>query len=208
MRTASAEESLKFEVAQKIRASIYSGEFKPGQPLRELALAKELLVSQAVVREALTHLEPMGLIRRVPNKGTYVTNPSQEEMRDRLRMRILIEEIICLDASKLMTSEDFTEASALVDAIDSAAKAGEQTLHANTAFHRYLWLKSGSPVLNRTIEQVSAPLHAFYEISSQPKDATQQRAILSAMQSKDEAAIRKAVRTHLETIFPALSASI
>ena len=128
MRTATAEESLKFEVAQKIRASIYSGEFKPGQPLRELALAKELLVSQAVVREALTHLEPLGLIRRVPNKGTYVTNPSQEEMRDRLRMRTLIEEIICLDASKLMTAEEFTEASTLVDAIDGARGRSEDVV--------------------------------------------------------------------------------
>ena len=206
MRTATAEESLKFEVAQKIRASIYSGEFKPGQPLRELALAKELLVSQAVVREALTHLEPMGLIRRVPNKGTYVTNPSQEEMRDRFRMRILIEEIICLDASKLMTSEEFAEAYLLVDAIDNATSTGDTkaVIDADSSFHRYLWLKSGSPVLNRTIEQVNAPLVAFYTPSSQPQDSKNQRNILAAMESKNEAKNREAVRKHLENDFPTL----
>ena len=206
MRTASAEESLKFEVAQKIRASIYSGEFKPGQPLRELALAKELLVSQAVVREALTHLEPMGLIRRVPNKGTYVTNPTHDEMRDRLRMRSLIEEIICLDASKLMSTEEFAEAHALIDPIESAAQSGDSKsmLDADSAFHRYLWLKSGSPVLNRTIEQVNAPLVAFYTPSNQPQDSKELRNILAAMESKDETRIRAAVRQHLESVFPTL----
>ena len=208
MRTASAEESLKFEVAHKIRSSIFSGEFKRGQPLRELALAKELLVSQAVVREALTHLEPMGLVRRVPNKGSFVTDPTKEEMRDRLRMRILIEEIICLDASARMTGPDFDEAQALVNAIDEAVKSGETdaVLRADNAFHVYLWQKSGSPVLCRTIEHVSAPLYAFFGVAENGKSASGERAILVAMQSRDEAGIRQAVRNHLENSFPSLKA--
>lgn len=208
MRTATAEESLKFEVAHKIRSSIYSGEFKRGQPLRELALAKELLVSQAVVREALNHLEPMGLVRRVPNKGSFVTDPSKEEMRDRLRMRILIEEIICLDAAQRMTDAEFDEAAALVAAIETAVerKEKESILQADQAFHRYLWLKSGSPVLCRTIEDVSAPLSAFFGDAENVKNAADQSTILATMQSRVEADIRQAVRKHLENSFPALAA--
>lgn len=128
----------------------------------------------------------------------------QYEMSDRLRMRILIEEIICLDAAHLMTAEEFAEAYALVDAIDSATECGDSKamLGADNAFHRYLWLKSGSPVLNRTIEQVNAPLAAFYTLSNHPQDSKAQRNILAAMESKIETNIRVAVRENLETFFP------
>lgn len=66
--------SLKEQAAGAIRAAIFGGQFGPGDPLRELHLARDLKVSQPTVREALLELEAEGLVIRKANVGTEVTN--------------------------------------------------------------------------------------------------------------------------------------
>ena len=62
---------------QRLEA-IIAGHFLPGDPLRELDLARDLRVGRATVREALMRLESTGLVVRVPNKETRVTRLSQD----------------------------------------------------------------------------------------------------------------------------------
>src|ERR1700722_7274491 len=78
-------------VFDAIRDAIFAGSLKPGEPLRELHLAKELQVSQASVREGLVHLEISGLVVRIPNKETRVTKLSNREVRERLELRESLE---------------------------------------------------------------------------------------------------------------------
>ena len=60
--------SLRQQVQERVFEAILAGHFLPGDPLRELDLARDLRVSQATVREALLRLESTGLVVRVPNK--------------------------------------------------------------------------------------------------------------------------------------------
>lgn len=46
--------SLSDDVADAVRDAIFSGQYPPGSPLREMHLAKELGVSQKTVRDALS----------------------------------------------------------------------------------------------------------------------------------------------------------
>ena len=124
MRTPSSSDSLKFEIAQRISGSIFASELMPGQPLRELAVARERGVSQAVVREALSHLEQMGLVIRVPNKGSSVANPTPAEIRQRLQVRMAIEPMAMVNCSERMTGPDFEKAEALAIAIEDAVRNG------------------------------------------------------------------------------------
>ena len=120
MRTPSSSESLKFEIAQRICGSIFAGALTPGQALRELALAREMSVSQAVIREGLSHLEQMGLVTRIPNKGSSVAHPSFAEIRERLRLRVAVEQMAMINCSELMTEQDFEKAESLAMAIEHA----------------------------------------------------------------------------------------
>ena len=65
-------------------------ERRPGDPLRELHLARELGVSQATVREGLVQLERLGLVVRTPNIGTHVTKLSRQEIEERVELRKLL----------------------------------------------------------------------------------------------------------------------
>ncbi len=84
-------ESLSAQVAESIREAIFSGELKPGQVLRELGLAKNMNVSQATVREALSHLEHYGLVVRTPNRSTSVTSLSREDVQNRASIWLTLE---------------------------------------------------------------------------------------------------------------------
>ena len=55
-------ETRSYEIAEKLKKSIYSGHFAPGGTLRETQLASEYGSSRTVVREALRRLEAIGLV--------------------------------------------------------------------------------------------------------------------------------------------------
>ena len=57
------------EVARAVRQAIFEGDYRPGDPLPELHLAKKYGVSQSVIRESLTSLAHAGLVRRARRWG-------------------------------------------------------------------------------------------------------------------------------------------
>src|SRR5437667_8021944 len=103
------EGSLRVRVTDALRDAIVSGQFSPGDALREMQLARDLQVSQSTVREALLELEHTGLVVRVENRETTVTKLSTQEVRERLVLRVNLEELACTEAALRMTKENFGE---------------------------------------------------------------------------------------------------
>jgi GntR family transcriptional repressor for pyruvate dehydrogenase complex len=64
-------------VLERIQAMLRSGELAPGQPLpSQRQLAEDLQVSRASLREALSILGTLGLIRIEQGRGTFVAAPT------------------------------------------------------------------------------------------------------------------------------------
>jgi DNA-binding GntR family transcriptional regulator len=198
--------SLTAQVFETLRGAIFEGQFRPGDPLREQHLARELQVSQVVVREALLQLERLGLVVRVPNTSTSVTKLSKQEIQDRLAIRIRLEELAFIEASKRMTRENFDELNQRL-AVLSKAKARNayfETAEADLEFHRYIWEQSGNSLLPQTLEQITAPLFAFISIlrtsgleTLRDTVRSHERLVL-VLRSSNEERIRKEVRQHIE----------
>lgn len=151
-------ESLSAQVADSIREAIFNGELKPGQVLRELGLAKNMNVSQATVREALSHLEHYGLVVRTPNRSTSVTNLTIEEARHRAGVWLTLENQ-ALEKLGGETGEHLFELSAIVSAMGNGELAKEAR-----RFHTRIWLNTGNPVLVRVLDQLTTPLFAFCQV--------------------------------------------
>jgi DNA-binding GntR family transcriptional regulator len=75
------------QIAERIFAAIASGEYGPGERIREEALAEEFEVSRGPVREALRILEKDSVVRIVPNRGAHVTQLSAKEVSDIFEIR-------------------------------------------------------------------------------------------------------------------------
>src|ERR1700686_5245113 len=79
--------------AQAIRESIISGELRGGDRMIEQEWAERLGIGQPTLREALHELEHQGLLRKTPQRGTYVAQLSPEDFRLIQEVRIPLEAI-------------------------------------------------------------------------------------------------------------------
>src|SRR5436190_23608863 len=83
--------SLTQRVISALKDAFFTGKLKPGDPIIERQLAREMNVGTPVVREALISLKHEGYVRRVNNKGSYVTQFSAQEVRELYTLRIELE---------------------------------------------------------------------------------------------------------------------
>ena len=199
------------QVAESIRQAIFQGQYKPGDPLLELHLAEQFHVSQATVREALASLAHAGLVRRFPNKGSFVTSLSPREVAELVRLRALLEELAAGDAALRASLEEVSTLKSLLAEMKSAAEAGDYygAAQADLAFHRAVWKLSGDGTLCRVLDQVTVPLFAFESVRRSLHHDTlshllrEHEELLDAIASRNSGRAREAARLHIERAYAA-----
>ena len=145
------QESTPSIIARKLRDAIAHGEVAPGSQLGEAELARELGVSRGPLREAMQRLTQEGLLVSIRNRGLFVIEMTDAEIRDMYVLRTAIESAAC----KLLVRADHAAAgNDLLDkvaAMEDAAATGDRAAmsDADMAFHELLVALSGSPRLAR-----------------------------------------------------------
>lgn len=129
---------LKVQIADQLRRAIVTGRLRPGDVLVETALAEQLNVSRAPIREAVQILENDGLVETVAYKGKRVKPLTVREVVETCEMRTVFE---VTAARRILAS------GTAVDALwqpcremEQAAAAGDRValVAADEAFHRRL----------------------------------------------------------------------
>ncbi|WP_197434858.1 FadR/GntR family transcriptional regulator [Agrobacterium vitis] len=143
-----------------LQAMIRSGELKTGEtipPQRELA--EKLNVSRSSLREALSVLEAVGMLRTKPRKGTYVSSPDLEEgshkpwplqqlytPAEAYQFRFVIEGHAARLTAMNATEEHIASLRANFDKFKEAVRVSELVTYSqfDFEFHRMLMLFSGN----------------------------------------------------------------
>jgi DNA-binding GntR family transcriptional regulator len=99
-------ENLVEQLVERIQEKIGSGEYVPGQKLRQAALAKTFQVSRTPVRQALTQLAARGLVDDNVASGFVVRSTSPKEVRDVYRVRAEVEGLAAELAAQWITDRD------------------------------------------------------------------------------------------------------
>lgn len=86
-----------------IRGAILNNEFKPGEFLSSLQLAKNMNMSRTPVREALNVLASEGLVDIQNGVGSYVKKLTQKEIKELYEVRIALE---CASLEAIINSSD------------------------------------------------------------------------------------------------------
>ena len=162
-------------------------------------MARWLNVSQATVREALVQLEQSGLVVRSKNRKTQVARLTEADVRDRLAMLLALEPIAAVRAVDALDNADLAELDKRITAMASSSGENSQfsAAMAHMEFHQLIWERTGSPVLFRTLEQLTTPLFAFMQWEHLEL-VDPHRAILEALQSGKKDVIEQKVRADLE----------
>jgi len=78
-------------ICENLRKRIIANTLKPGDPLSEVALSKELKTSKTPVREALQQLQKDGFVENIPGKGSFVSRISVQDIREIFEIREILE---------------------------------------------------------------------------------------------------------------------
>lgn len=124
-------------VLAELRRAVVTGELKPGQSIRQEAIAGKLGVSRVPLREALKILEGEGQVTHQPHRGYVVAELSLVELREVYRIRELLEEEAAREAVEKLTEDDIARIVAAQREVEkAAAEADLQAMAAaNRRFH-------------------------------------------------------------------------
>jgi len=154
------------QVRDILKERIFRGNLRPGDRIVEQRVAKELGVGQNAVREALIELAHLGFVQRTPNKGTYVTRLTRADAERIAPVRAALEGLAARLAAERMGREqlDLSRTEQLLARMRECAQNGDiVSFHGyDIEFHRSIWQLSDNEVLGRLLEQIVAPLIAFF----------------------------------------------
>jgi DNA-binding GntR family transcriptional regulator len=163
MRTIKKPKSLVAIAAQRIRQNITEGRYKFGAYLSEAVLAKSLGISKTPVREALLQLQQEGLVLVVPHSGTYVFNPSMEEIAQLCETRLLLESATMRLAMNRAPKEFLRDLGRIVAAMKQAERENDPEVYRlnDALFHQAFVAHSGNVYLDQCYRLIDHKISAL-----------------------------------------------
>jgi GntR family transcriptional regulator of vanillate catabolism len=146
----------------QLRELIVGGALAAGERITELAMVDRLAVSRTPIRSALVRLQAEGLLEALPGGGFVVRDFSQEDIHDAIELRGTLEGLAArLAAERRVAPSLLATARQSLTAIDALLAAPRLTSASFAAYgehnahlHALLAQMSGSPLLQRQLEQV------------------------------------------------------
>jgi DNA-binding GntR family transcriptional regulator len=152
------------QVAERLRSAIVTGKLRPGTALVETALAEQLNVSRAPIREAIQDLENDGLVETVAYRRKRVKPLTVREVVEICEMRQVFE---VMAVRRIL--DHGTAVAALwapCTAMEEAAAAGdrEALVAADEAFHRTLIRLSDHQLLSQLWASLYLRIHQIMSL--------------------------------------------
>ncbi|MEM9221746.1 MAG: GntR family transcriptional regulator [Pseudomonadota bacterium] len=199
-------------VYETLRSRIMRGSFAGGEILKIQTVAESLKTSTMPVREALARLVAEQALETMANRSVRVPVLSVERLDDLAATRAVIEGEALRRAVPHLSASDIAALSDLTDAYDAALGDGKNlpanAADLNHAFHASLYKASHSAVLMPIIESLwlqSGPyIREAAEIFGSregPAATHHHRAIIAALEARDEAPAREALSADIAFAF-------
>lgn len=206
------------QAADRIRRAIQLGHFDQGERLpTEEMLATQLGFSRVTVREAIRHLEGEGLldIRRGARGGLFV-RPNEEaedrqlaELRSRWKeiddlfdFRLGVECVAARLAAARRTGDHLARMAAALDAFRNGEKSSSFR-RADSAFHLAIADAADNAYLRQAIEEARIGMFLPFDVlavspTSWSRQPVQHQGIFDAVEARDPARAKDAMRRHLD----------
>jgi DNA-binding GntR family transcriptional regulator len=196
-------------VAEVLRKAILNGTFPPGSQLREVAIANELGISRAPLREAFALLADEGLVEKVAFRGTFVAEVSSSVMAEIASLRLKLEPFAISLAVPNLDADNLAALQADVDLMREAADLDDMTMSidAHIGFHRHLYQCSGHKMLFDIWKGWEAQLQLFLSLDHRAFEDLHQLAadharLLEVIKSGDMDAVQHEVEQHVHGALP------
>jgi DNA-binding GntR family transcriptional regulator len=189
-----------------IEEGIGSGEFLPGQQLKEEEIARRLAISRPPIREAFKLLEAQGLVVRRPRHGVFVSEITEKDIWEVYTLKAVLYEMAIGLAIEKLTPSDIGRLDRLIDKMDKCVQKKPPEIpryqKAHREFHSVILEASN----NRRLVDVATTLHQqvrqYSYKSLQNNEHLQSslkyhREIVLAIKERDAARARTLTREHV-----------
>lgn len=201
---------------------------KAGESLPpESAMAKELGISRASLREAISGLQSQGILESHQGRGTFVSpfsfasvvsslgfhielesnadaGSQSNHLYQLVAMRELIESALVAELIDRYRQADILALYALTNKMSQAAERGEEFMDLDWRFHNYLYRRSGNEMLLKLLD-------SFWQICNEVRktdlsreflriNAENHRKIVDAIARRDARAASDAMSIHFEAL--------
>lgn len=200
-------QTLKSRVLETLVDEIMNGVLLPGQKLSEYRLAQRFGVSRMPVREALIELNRRGMVRVVPQVGTFVTEMTAEEISHQFEVREALEVQAARLSAERATEADLQKLEAIIEAMGDAANDGSARRYValDESFHATIFQSTSNPALIEHYKALMNSLHREYlslVVSAthgrMERSLLEHRQVLKGLRASNLDAAETAMREHVQ----------
>lgn len=191
---------------ERIKDAILSFDFMPNQALVEGELASQLRISKTPVRDALMRLEKEGLVIRIPFKGTYVSDISNQDMADIYEIRIALEGLAIRLATEFITDDDLQRLEKLMERHTEALAQRNvpKAMQINSEFHSLIINRCKNQRLVESLILLDDHLKRYRLLSIAQglrleKSVPEHRNIFEALKERNASKAETAMKEHLHS---------
>jgi DNA-binding GntR family transcriptional regulator len=190
------------QAADVVRGKILRGEFLPGMPLREVALAASIGISRNTMREAIRLLAREGLVEHALHRGALVTRLRPEDVTDIFLVRRTVE----LGAVRASANASPAQLAALEETVRDFERAAdadslEELIESDMRFHERLVALLESERIERFFRTIQSELRLCLSIIDRHHDhrplVAEHRELYELMASGRQVECEEHLRRHL-----------
>lgn len=191
-------------LANQVEEDIVFGLYPPGSHLVEDRLQTRFQLTRHALRAAMAELEAGGLVRRIPNRGMQVVEPTPDEIDELYAIRTILE-VEAAAMTRLPADRAFlTKMESLCDTHEEATQARDMraVFRANIAFHAMQFSICPNLKFQEAIRDYARKVHvvrasAYGDLGQLVSVVAQHRDIVMALAGSDGKTYCDAVRAHL-----------
>ena len=187
---------------QQLLTQIQGGQLKPGDYLREQAIAEALSISRTPVREALRRLESDGLVTSEPRFGMVVRDLSYAEVIELYQIREVLERTAAQMSARVITEVELQELEVIQSRMEKARHDAREIALINHTFHVAILNSAKNRYLWKALESVQKAMlilgPSTMEFPERAETAIEEhRSLLDALRARDVTLAEKVMGEHL-----------
>jgi len=188
-----------------LREDILTKKYAKGYKLTEQLLCDAYNVSRTPVREALRQLEREGMVETIPNRGAFVLDFSDQDMRDMFDLRKSYEIQAVKWAIERITDEELDALEETFEFMEFYTQKNdiEKMLNINTNFHQLIYTASRNKMLQNILSLYQlyikhSHINKHYNDKYLPALLAEHRQIFDAFKIKDTDLAVSATIEHMD----------
>lgn len=196
-------------VYEEILKKIVELTYAPGEKLSETKLVAELGVSRTPIKNAFARLETEGFVEIRPQRGTFVSQISQERMLGICEIREMLEVKAVRTAVKRVTQAQLDELESLFKKLETMEEGSEEKklliYQTDGLLHNFIYEASGNPVIAEIINRYKPDIQRIQRSNytwdgRKTKTLVEMRKIFTALKERDESKAAAAMAEHIQNI--------